>query len=799
MANVGYATLTIIPSMRGLQGAVQGQLGGMGSIGQKAGSEAGQGFAGRFTSFSAGAIRSIGGALVSGVTTAAATAGTAAGAVLGVSLFTGFKRFTTIQDATAALTISLQSATKAGQLMNQVLGVVKGTPFSLDQFAQAAQQMAGFGIAADKIPGILIAIGDASATQGKQAGQFAGQLTEVFGQIAAKGQVQLQDVWRISETGVNALAILANHFGLTTDAMKDLITAGAVPAGEAIDALTQGIEKGSSGIAGSTVSLAGTMKSLGEQVSGALANLTTGFARFGATIIAPFAPALVAGFKGLTALMDTLGARIAPALAGFAQGGGKFFIDFMSTLPAKIGPALDALKRLGPSLVPLAAAFAAVAANASPLGFLLPHLNPLVAGFAALAATSPELRGAFEGLLKTIEPVASAIGTQLAGALQQLIPALGPIITALGPAFNALLTALVPIITALVPPLLQVFGALVQLVPPLGQLVVAFAPILGLVAQLAASLLSALLPALIPIITGLAQLVALLAQHQEVLAVFGAAVLASLVPAFIAWAVAAASAAIATIAATWPILAVIAGIALLAVGIRALVENWSTVAAFFTDVWGKVTAAFSTAIDWITGHLGLLARVALDIMTGGMAELVRVVVTHWDDIVSFFTGIPGRITGAIGDLAGAMFNLGVDAMESLGRGLWSLIGKLGDIADRIKNKLVDTLNPANWFSTPEEHYRMLWGAAFAAIGDEGRKSLSGITSTVSAVTAAATPGALAPISLPLSPHVIGTDGAALGGDIPPHSHDIYMGAEKVATATAPHAPGAARQFRRSQQ
>src|SRR5690606_1378617 len=144
-------------------------------------------------------------------------------------------------------------------LLGDVLEVVRGTPFNLDQFAAAAQVMAGMGIEAQKIPTYLTAIGEASATQGSRANEFAERLSTIFGQIAAQGQLSLSDVWRISETGVNALAILANHFGLTRDEMKDMISSGAVPAGEALDALARGILEGSDGVAGATIAMAGNM------------------------------------------------------------------------------------------------------------------------------------------------------------------------------------------------------------------------------------------------------------------------------------------------------------------------------------------------------------------------------------------------------------------------------------------------------------------------------------------------------------------------------------------------------------
>ncbi|MCL4293555.1 MAG: tape measure protein, partial [Acidimicrobiia bacterium] len=173
------------------------------------------------------------------------TAAVATGALVAQSLKSGWDRLTTIQDATAALRVSLGSSAKAAKLMGDILGVVKGTPFNLDQFAAAGAKLAGMGIDAKKVPGYLTAIGEASATQGKRAGEFAGRLSDAFGKMASSGQVGLEEVWSISETGVNALAILANGFGVTRDQMKEMISKGTVPAGKAMDILAKGIIDGS--------------------------------------------------------------------------------------------------------------------------------------------------------------------------------------------------------------------------------------------------------------------------------------------------------------------------------------------------------------------------------------------------------------------------------------------------------------------------------------------------------------------------------------------------------------------------
>jgi TP901 family phage tail tape measure protein len=100
-------------------------------------------------------------------------------------------------------------------------------------------------------------------------------------------------------------------------------------------------------------------------------------------------------------------------------------------------------------------------------------------------------------------------------------------------------------------------------------------------------------------------------------------------------------------AATWPILAVVAAVALVAGGVYLLIKNWDAVSAFFVGLWNKVTGAFSAAFDWIRNRLAgvsdwVLAAVAVFLPFIGIPALI---IKHWDTIAAFFVGLWTRITG----------------------------------------------------------------------------------------------------------------------------------------------------------
>jgi tape measure domain-containing protein len=106
------------------------------------------------------------------------------------------------------------------------------------------------------------------------------------------------------------------------------------------------------------------------------------------------------------------------------------------------------------------------------------------------------------------------------------------------------------------------------------------------------------------------------------------------------WAVA-----VAMIAATWPVLAIIAAIALLAVGVYLLIRNWGAVVNFLKTVWGAV-------VTWTMGTLSTLGAW----FTDRWNEISTTTVAVWTSIVNFlrglWNGVVGFIQGVIGAIVG---------------------------------------------------------------------------------------------------------------------------------------------------
>ena len=73
-------------------------------------------------------------------------------------------------------------------------------------------------------------------------------------------------------------------------------------------------------------------------------------------------------------------------------------------------------------------------------------------------------------------------------------------------------------------------------------------------------------------------------------------------------------------AAVWPILAVIAAVALVAAGVYLVVRNWEAIASWFADLWQRILKPFRAAWDWIQGLFGGGGKKLPETAAAGMGD-----------------------------------------------------------------------------------------------------------------------------------------------------------------------------------
>lgn len=277
---------------------------------------------------------------------------------------------------------------------------------------------------------------------------------------------------------------------------------------------------------------------------------------------------------------------------------------------------------------------------------ILAELNKEFGGSAKAAG---QANGGIGILTAKFADMKEQLGQQLIPVMSKLLGALAPLISMFEAQMPVAMKAVSGFITTTLVPAISRFATWIKTdgVPDIQKLATYFQEnLLPPMRQVAAFVTSTLIPAVLAVGKKLADFMGYVATHQDALNAFKAilagvavAISVSLVAAFVAWAVAAGAAAIATIAATWPIIAIGVAVAGVIFAVKELVAHWSDISRFF----GHIKSA---ALDVVSKIEHLFVG-------------LQVKAVHWgeDMIKNLAHGITssiGNITNAVGKIAGAI-------------------------------------------------------------------------------------------------------------------------------------------------
>jgi phage-related protein len=407
VSTIGYATLPIIPSLRGMDRQIQSQLGGLNAAASQAGSQAGESLSSRF----GGAVRdmaSSAGRVLEDMFTGVAVVGSG---VLAASLLTGFQRFTALENASKMLEQMGLSAEQSNTLMDALNDTLTGTAFGLDAGASALANFVSAGADLGDIPGLMDQVTDAAAFGQAELSEVA----NVWQRILLNGRVTNRELQMLTFRNIPAYSVLASAMGITESAVFDLAMAGELSA----EMFFEAWDEGAKGFGDMGIVMEGAAQSMGDTTQGALANMRTAIARFGATGFAPIFEAIRPVATAIQGTFSAITPRVAEAMQGIADLDiFQRLIDWFERLPDAIGPAIDRLRDLAPLLAPLGAAFAALGAGGlaralGPFGAIIPTISPALAAFVAFVVTTPELREAFGRLGEALGELMASLGEAL--------------------------------------------------------------------------------------------------------------------------------------------------------------------------------------------------------------------------------------------------------------------------------------------------------------------------------------------------------------------------------------------------
>lgn len=339
-----------------------------------------------------------------------------------------FAKNTSIEDTTAVLEVLTGSTETAKTTMDGLVESNWDTPIAFDIWADAGKTLIAFGMEADDVSDTVTALGEAGAASGEGA-EGLQRLARAFGQSLATGTMQNDTLNQLMESGVPALDILANHYGVTAEEMKSMASEG-LDAEEAVAVLTEGIMEGTSGVAGETAAFEGTMSKLAGTTSGTLANLGSAFINVTSSAIGPALEGVTTFAAGLTEKIYDLQGVIewfygsstaAEVLRGVVVVlGVAFAAAFTPALVGVIRAAAGALRGVG----------AAVWAATGPVGLIIGAIAGLVAAFVLLWNRSEKFRDFWKGLWAGIQEAVAPVVDWITEKFELIKGAWGDLVSA---------------------------------------------------------------------------------------------------------------------------------------------------------------------------------------------------------------------------------------------------------------------------------------------------------------------------------------------------------------------------------
>lgn len=230
-----------------------------------------------------GASSIVSGNLISG---AIETALGGIGGAMKNGLSAGIEYNKMLENATVRFTRFFASASEVDRFRDGIAKFAKDSPiFELPEALTGAQRLLQMRFAAEKIPGMLAAIGDAVGGVGGNV-ETIDKVTLAFAQMVSSGKIQAEEMEQLVEANIPAWELLAKAIGKTEAETRNLVSAGRVQGRggvEGIVAMMGETFAGQSERAGKTLSglesqfKSGLEEQLGKATKGSFEELKKGY------------------------------------------------------------------------------------------------------------------------------------------------------------------------------------------------------------------------------------------------------------------------------------------------------------------------------------------------------------------------------------------------------------------------------------------------------------------------------------------------------------------------------------------
>ena len=179
-----------------------------------------------------------------------------------------------LETQTRSLQVLTGELDTAKQIINELQKFAAVTPFKSSELIETAKRLKAFGVDTNRLVDTTKRLGDVAGATGAELGGIA----TAYGQIAAKGRLQGEELLQLQERGVDLQSELQKMYGLTGEEFRKALEKGKFSA-EAVEvALVRLTEKGgkyADGAIAQSDTLAGKFSTLQDGIEGLARKLGT--------------------------------------------------------------------------------------------------------------------------------------------------------------------------------------------------------------------------------------------------------------------------------------------------------------------------------------------------------------------------------------------------------------------------------------------------------------------------------------------------------------------------------------------
>ncbi|QOP65145.1 tail length tape measure protein [Arthrobacter phage Phives] len=675
MANVGYATLTILPSARGFSSALGREINpALTAAGTTSGRASGRAFSGGFLPTMKGMI--------------GPAVGLAAGLGLGQGIKSGLETAAFMESAQISFETLLGDKGAAKKMISDVSKFAASTPFEMPGLTDNVRALLGAGAAAKSVLPTMSALGDANAALGGDQERL-NSVVRAWTQMMGKGKVSAEEMLQITEAGLPIWSILSKAMGKPVGELQKMASDGKLLSKDVLPVLEQQMKKDYGGsMAKQAKTLSGVWSTVKDTVNMAMAQALQPLVPLLTTILPPAADALAKGIgwvsnaiEGLAKLI--IGGDFSGALTrafGWHEDSG--IVDKILTIRTAV---MDFFGQIQSGSGPAGGAFKAITDALTPLWTII------------TTQVWPAIQNLVSAFQTGIQPVLSVLGniitTSIIPAFQQMAAQAGPLFTQLGQTINVVAAQIGPILQGIATVIQNVWGFIGPFV--MSTLQGIFSNVVGIFSGI------------FTVIQGVVNLVSAIFRGD-----WNAAWQA------LGQIVSGAVQAIWNFIQIW-IVGRVVGILGGALG---------AVRGLFSGAWSFVTGIVRGAASGLSGIVNGLMGGMRGIISGGLSAVrgfftsvfngvVSFLGGVWSRIVSgvsgmignvtgFFGGLLGKITGAIGNAGAALWNVGRQIIQGLIDGIGSMMGAIGRaILDLVPGPIVGVFKNLLGIHSPSRVFR----------------------------------------------------------------------------------------------